>query len=117
WNLTNGGGNTSQVSANVSAAGSKYNLFPTQVTTNLTSNDHNTPAGMELGIKFTSATAGTINGIRFFKTSGNTGTHIGELYSSTGARLAQATFTGETATGWQTVLFSSPVSITANTTY
>ncbi|MDP9042934.1 MAG: DUF4082 domain-containing protein, partial [Bacteroidota bacterium] len=46
-----------------------------------------------------------------------TGTHIGELYSSAGVRLAQATFTNETATGWQYVSFSSPVAITANTTY
>ena len=34
-----------------------------------------------------------------------------------GTLLASATFTNETASGWQTVLFSSPVSITAGTTY
>src|SRR5581483_6681009 len=28
-----------------------------------------------------------------------------------------ATFSGESASGWQQVLFSSPVAITANTTY
>src|ERR1035438_5792801 len=39
------------------------------------------------------------------------------LYSSTGALLAQATFTGETASGWQQVNFSSSVAISANTTY
>ena len=31
--------------------------------------------------------------------------------------LASATFTGETASGWQTVTFSSPVAIAANTVY
>ena len=31
--------------------------------------------------------------------------------------LARATFTGETASGWQQVTFSPPVIITANTTY
>ena len=31
--------------------------------------------------------------------------------------LAQATFTGETSTGWQTVYFSNPVLIDPNTTY
>ncbi len=118
WNLTTGGGNTSQVSVNVNAAGSNVNLFPTQSSTGVTENDHNQgTTGQELGVKFTSAVAGQIKGIRFYKTSGNTGTHIGELYSSTGTRLAQATFSGETATGWQTVNFTSPVSITANTTY
>ena len=35
----------------------------------------------------------------------------------TGTRLAQATFTGETASGWQTVTFASPVQVTPNTTY
>src|SRR5437667_154371 len=47
--------------------------------------------------------------------------HIGLLYAysstGTGAPLAQATFSGETASGWQQVNFSSAVSIAANTTY
>ena len=34
-----------------------------------------------------------------------------------GTRLASAVFTGETASGWQQVNFSSPVAITAGTTY
>ena len=34
-----------------------------------------------------------------------------------GNSLASATFTNETASGWQTVAFASPVAITANTTY
>jgi uncharacterized repeat protein (TIGR01451 family) len=70
-----------------------------------------------LGMKFRSDVSGSITGIRFYKNSENTGSHIGLLYSSTGTLLAQATFTGETASGWQQVTFSSPVSISANTTY
>ena len=34
-----------------------------------------------------------------------------------GTLLASATFSNETASGWQQVNFSSPVSITAGTTY
>jgi methionine-rich copper-binding protein CopC len=71
----------------------------------------------ELGVKFRSDVAGYVTGVRFYKGSTNTGTHVGSLWSSTGTLLAQATFTGETATGWQQVLFSSPVAIAANTTY
>src|SRR5207248_1478551 len=41
----------------------------------------------------------------------------GSLWTSGGTRLAQATFSGETATGWQQVSFASPVAISANTTY
>jgi Domain of unknown function (DUF4082) len=39
------------------------------------------------------------------------------LWSSTGTQLATGTFTNETASGWQTLTFSSPVTIQANTTY
>jgi predicted RNA-binding protein with TRAM domain len=71
----------------------------------------------ELGVKFTSSTDGQIVGMRFYKASANTGTHIGSLWSSTGTLLAQATFTNETGSGWQQVTFSNPVNVTAGTTY
>jgi hypothetical protein len=74
-------------------------------------------AAVELGVKFQSNVAGQIRGIRFYKSTGNTGTHLGSLWNAAGQRLAQATFTGETASGWQTVLFQTPIAITANTTY
>src|SRR6185437_11019353 len=75
------------------------------------------PTPVSLGLKFRSDTAGTITGIRFYKGTGNNGTHIGSLYSSTGTLLGQATFSGETASGWQQVSFSTAVPIAANTTY
>ncbi len=71
----------------------------------------------ELGVKFRSSLPGFVTGIRFYKGSGNTGTHTGSLWTSSGTRLATATFTGETGTGWQTVTFASPVEVLANTTY
>lgn len=72
---------------------------------------------VELGMKFKSDVAGTVTGVRFYKGTSNTGTHIGHLWSSTGTKLATATFSGETASGWQDVQFASPVSIKANTVY
>lgn len=72
---------------------------------------------IEVGVKFRSSVSGYITGIRFFKGAGNTGTHVGTLWSGTGSSLATATFTNESASGWQEVRFSSPVAITANTTY
>jgi hypothetical protein len=94
-------------------------IFTTQIPVAGTSNDNaiSGKTGLEVGLKFQSSEAGFITGIRFYKTTGNTGTHTGELYSSAGARLAQAVFTNETATGWQSVSFSNPVAIAANTTY
>jgi hypothetical protein len=70
-----------------------------------------------VGVKFRASTSGTIVGIRFFKGSLNTGTHTGSLWSSSGQLLASAVFSSETASGWQQVNFSTPVAITANTTY
>lgn len=72
---------------------------------------------IEVGVKFRSDVAGTITGIRFYKGAGNTGTHTGSLWSSTGALLATGTFANETATGWQVLTFATPVPISANTTY
>jgi hypothetical protein len=72
---------------------------------------------VEVGVKFRSDVSGYIVGLRFYKGGANTGTHIGNLWTSTGTLLASATFTGETASGWQQVFFSSPVAITANTVY
>ena len=77
----------------------------------------NDPNADELGVKFESAVPGYIVGIRFYKGSSNTGTHVGHLWSSTGTLLDSATFTNETATGWQQVSFASPVAIAADTVY
>ena len=68
-------------------------------------------------MKFRSDVAGTVAGIRFYKASANTGSHVGNLWTSGGSRLATATFTGETASGWQQVNLATPVAISANTTY
>jgi hypothetical protein len=74
-------------------------------------------ASVELGVKFRSDTSGFITGIRFYKSGSNTGVHQGNLWTSTGTLLANVTFTNEGASGWQQAFFSSPVAITANTTY
>jgi Domain of unknown function (DUF4082) len=77
----------------------------------------NDTSALTLGLQFYSDTAGSVTGVRFFKGTQNTGQHIGVLWSSTGTQLAQVTFTGETASGWQQANFATPVSISANTTY
>ena len=72
---------------------------------------------IEIGVKFRASNDGLIRGIRFYKGAGNSGTHVGNLWSNTGSLLASATFTDETTSGWQEVIFDTPVSIVANTTY
>jgi hypothetical protein len=73
--------------------------------------------GVEVGVQFRSSTPLSIDGIRFFKGALNTGTHVGNLWSSDGTLLASATFNNESAYGWQAVRFSQPVMIAADTTY
>lgn len=77
--------------------------------------DDNGP--VELGVAFTPSVAGSVTAIRFYKGAGNTGTHTGSLWSAAGTRLATVTFTGETGSGWQTATLSTPVALTAGTTY
>ncbi|GAB1540802.1 hypothetical protein NUACC21_34710 [Scytonema sp. NUACC21] len=86
----------------------------TAVPSLVTTND---PQAVELGVKFRSSVSGYITGLRFYKGPQNTGTHVGTLWTSNGQQLARATFTNETASGWQQVNFATPVAITANTVY
>ncbi|MFF1815959.1 DUF4082 domain-containing protein [Kribbella sp. NPDC058245] len=72
---------------------------------------------LEMGVKFSSSTAGKVHGVRFFKGTHNTGTHTGTLWTSDGQKLAVGTFSGETASGWQEMQFAQPVAITAGTSY
>ncbi|MES5817772.1 DUF4082 domain-containing protein [Streptomyces sp. RG80] len=72
---------------------------------------------LELGVKIRTTTAGSITGVRFYKSPANTGTHTGSLWSASGTRLATGTFTNETASGWQQLNFATPVTVKANTTY
>jgi hypothetical protein len=62
---------------------------------------------VNLGVEFTPSASGWISGIRFYKGSGNTGTHIGALWTTSGSLLGRVTFTNESASGWQQADFSS----------
>ena len=105
---------TSPQSTPTSAVVPQSTLFDFALPTTVDSGD---AFPVELGMKFKADYDGFITGVRFYKSAANTGTHIGNLWAANGTRLATATFTGESATGWQTVTFSSPVAVTAGTTY
>ena len=77
----------------------------------------NDPQPIEVGVKLQPESNGFITALRFYKGPGNGGTHVGHLWTSGGTQLAQATFTSETATGWQEVALATPVAVTAGTTY
>jgi methionine-rich copper-binding protein CopC len=77
----------------------------------------NDPNPVEVGLKFKSGKAGYITALQFYKGAGNTGTHVGHLWTAGGTLLASVTFTHETASGWQQASLSAPVPIAADTTY
>jgi fibronectin type 3 domain-containing protein len=89
-------------------------IWDNSATPNTTNSDG---TAHELGVRFRADVNGVIIGIRFHKGTGNTGTHLGRLWTNTGTLLASATFSNETASGWQQVNFASPVPVTAGTTY
>ncbi|QGN32454.1 DUF4082 domain-containing protein [Microlunatus sp. Gsoil 973] len=97
------------------ASGCPCTIWPNSATpaTASTADD----SAVEVGVKFRTSQNGFITGIRFYKGAGNSGTHVGSLWSRTGTKLASATFSGETSSGWQQTLFGAPVAVTANTTY
>jgi len=99
-----------------SSAGSSttYTIFGNQAPSNFDLAD---TSSVELGVKFRPTVSGYVLGVRFYKHSQTTGTHIGSLWTSAGTRLASATFTAETSSGWQQVYFASPVPVVANTIY
>ncbi len=102
-------------SFNTAANVGGYSIFlPTSVPTEDHANDGE---AIEVGMKFRSSQNGFITGIRYFKDEDFTGTRTGHLWTSTGELIASVVFTGESFSGWQQMLLSTPVAITANTTY
>lgn len=71
-----------------------------------------------LGVPFRISQAGLITAVRFFKPSGATSSHVGRIYHHNSASMVgSGTSSGESASGWQRIELSSPVSLTVGDTY
>ncbi|MEV8182561.1 DUF4082 domain-containing protein, partial [Specibacter sp. NPDC078692] len=101
--------------ADGSATPSNYSMFGALVPDTASNTDDS--AAIELGVAFTPSVAGSVTAIRFFKGAGNTGAHTGSIWNAAGVRLATVAFTGETASGWQSATLTTPLQLTAGTTY
>lgn len=91
------------------------------VFTSQTPAEFNSTGGIayEVGNQISSTVAGKITKLRYYKAPGESSTnHVLRLWPDTGGSpLATVTLIGETASGWQTGVLSTPVAITANTRY
>jgi hypothetical protein len=96
------------------AAAQGQSLFTTQAPASPNGSDG---VAYELGLKFQAARSGQITAIRYWKASTEGGTHVGRIWSASGVLLAQATFGGESASGWQQQALGTPLGVQANTTY
>ncbi|WP_164515429.1 DUF4082 domain-containing protein [Microbacterium sp. 10M-3C3] len=94
--------------------GDTYTLFGTTTPATPAATD---TAAVEVGTAFTVAKAGQVTAIRFYKSTSNTGTHVGSLWDASGARVARVTFPNETASGWQRGVLSQPVTVSPGQTY
>jgi len=108
------GSDTQSFTINVVAVSTTYTIWNSGVAVGF---DPGGDLPVELGVKFRADFDGYIEGIRFYKYALNTGTHVGNLWTSDGTNLGSVTFTGETSSGWQQANFATPIPITANTTY
>lgn len=118
-NMSVPGAAGSSTNINVTVSGGTqagtYSVFQPSVVPQITL--ENDGAAVSLGMKFRATQNGYVTGVRYYKGAGATGTHTGTLWSSTGTKLAEVVFANETSSGWQQMLFNTPVSVVANTTY
>ncbi|WP_327049306.1 DUF4082 domain-containing protein [Microbispora sp. NBC_01189] len=75
------------------------------------------PMPVEVGMRFVPQIEGQVVALRFLKARGDSGRHIGSLWSDRGALLARVTFSSETSRGWQEARLSAPVALEAGRTY
>lgn len=83
----------------------------------LTNDDPAGTPGVEVGLRFSSATDGQVIGMRFFQGPGNDGPHVVRLWGPGRELLATTSAAAESSVGWRTVMFGAPVGIAAGREY
>ncbi len=77
----------------------------------------NDPSMVELGMKFRVTQDAQVEGIRYYRGPGNDGIHVGHVWDSAGGLLAEVTFQGESASGWQYAPLAQPIVLQPGTVY
>jgi hypothetical protein len=77
----------------------------------------NGPFSYEMGVKVQALSSLQLTAIRFWKDAGETGTHTGRVWNSSGQVIASTTFTGESASGWQQQSLGTPLTLQPGQVY
>lgn len=110
-------GNLSSASSGASVtASTEETVFGNQPPYDTATSD---TSSAELGMRVTPTANGYITGVRFYRGVANANGYTANLWTDGGTNLATgSTLTGGSVTpGWNEIRFSSPVAVTANTTY
>jgi methionine-rich copper-binding protein CopC len=75
------------------------------------------PWSYELGVKVNVDQSSQLTAIKYFKSTLETGTHVGRVWSSSGVQIGSVTFQNETASGWQRQKLSAPIGLEPGQTY
>ncbi len=92
--------------------GPQWTIYTSQVPTETL----DASPGWEVGTRFSSSKSGKIVGFRYWRAEGETGSNYASLWGSNGALLASSP-AFPAGTGWVEVWLSTPVAVSANTTY
>ncbi len=91
---------------------------PQTIFTSQTPTSSGAISNYEGGVQFKASVAGKILAVRYWRPAGETGSHIGNIWHITGGPpVISVTFPTGSTSGWQTATLSSPLTISANTTY
>ena len=104
---------TAPASWSFTTAAQSFGLYATTRTPSTSAVTTTTPT--TVGVQFRSSRAGAVTAVRYYASSVNTGRTV-KLWGADGSLLGTATTT-QTATGWRTATFSTPVAVAAGTTY
>jgi hypothetical protein len=69
------------------------------------------PNPAELGVRFSVSKTIMVSGIRFYRGAGNSGRHVGHLWSATGRALRTVRFAPTSAIGWTEAKLSKPLRV------
>jgi hypothetical protein len=72
---------------------------------------------MELGMRFTVSTPGSVVAIRYYRGWHDSPANAGALWTASGQRVATVTFGSAGNRGWQTARLNQPVALSAGVTY